>query len=199
MSKARDDATISFYGTETGAYTSRGQPAALRLQQFVERLPTGGSILELGCGAGQDSEAMIALGFDVTATDGTPEMAAAAAERLGRPVAVLLFDEIEGQSLYDGVWANACLLHVPRADLPAVLTRIRTALRPGGIFYASYKAGSAEGRDGLGRFYNYPSEEWLTQAYGDTGWQAVEIASAMGGGYDGAATQWLHVTATKAP
>lgn len=195
---AKDDATIGFYGLEADAYTSRSAPAADRLRRFVARLPGGGTILELGCGAGRDSEAMTKLGFDVTPTDGTPAMAAAAARRLGRPVKVLLFGDIEGHQLYDGVWANACLLHVPRTDLPGIIARIQTALRPGGVFYASYKAGTAEGRDRFGRYYNYPSAEWLAAAYGTSGWKTVEIEEAAGGGYDGLPTDWLHVTATKA-
>lgn len=197
MSEARDDATIGFYGIEADAYTSRSKPATERLERFVELLPSGGKVLELGCGAGQDSEAMIALGFDVTPSDGTPEMAAAAARRLGRPVEVLLFGDIDGRELYDGVWANACLLHVPRVDLPGIIARIQAALRPDGVFYASYKAGTAEGRDGFGRYYNYPSAEWLSGAYGHVGWQNVEIGEAAGGGYDGLPTDWLYVLATK--
>lgn len=71
-------------------------------------------------------------------------------------------------------------------------------MRPGGVFYASYKAGSDEGRDGFGRHYNYPCANWLRQAYGESGWERVELEEAAGGGYDGRPTTWLHVTATKA-
>ena len=60
-------------------------------------------------------------GFDVAPTDGSPEMAAIASRRLGRPVATLLFHDLDAVEAYDGVWANACLLHVPRAELAQVL------------------------------------------------------------------------------
>ncbi len=93
---ARDDNTISFYASEAQAYTSRGASALTRhLTRFTSVLPAGGKVLELGCGAGQDSEAMIAAGFDVTPTDGTPQMAAEASRRLGRAVDVLLFEDID--------------------------------------------------------------------------------------------------------
>ena len=65
---------------------------------------------------------------------------------------------------FDGVWANACLLHVPRTALPGILAKVQRALRPGGVFYASYKAGEAEGRDRFGRFFNYPDAAWLKAA-----------------------------------
>jgi hypothetical protein len=71
-------------------------------------------------------------------------------------------------------------------------------LRQGGVFYASFKAGEAEGLDGLGRYYNYPSRDWLLQAYGTSGWASVDIEEIAGSAYDLRPTQWLHVTATKA-
>lgn len=200
MSEAKDSGTIKFYSNEAEAYTTRGVPASKRhLHTFMTRLPAGGRVLELGCGAGQDSEAMLAEGLDVTPSDGTEAIAAAAAKRLGRAVKVLLFEDIEETEAYDGVWANACLLHVPREHLPAIIARVQRALVPGGVFYASFKAGEAEGRDRFGRYYNYPSPEWLAGAYGVRGWKGqIEITSDRGSGYDGLPTDWLYVFATKA-
>jgi SAM-dependent methyltransferase len=196
---AKDDVTIAFYAEQAGAYTKRGQVAQKRrLDQFLSHVVPGGAILELGCGAGQDSEYMLAGGFDVTPTDGTPEIAHAAAQRLGRPVDVLLFEAIEAVEIYDGVWANACLLHVPRTELSAIIARIHRALKPGGVFHASFKAGEAEGRDQFGRYYNYPSADWLGQAYRPGPWESISIDAAKGGGYDNKPTDWLFVLARKA-
>lgn len=36
------------------------------------------------------------------------------------------------RAAYDGVWAGACLLHVPRDELAGVLARIHRALKPEG-------------------------------------------------------------------
>ena len=44
---------------------------------------------------------------------------------------------------------------------PAFSARIHRALKPSGVFYASFKIGEGDGRDNLGRYYNYPSPEWL--------------------------------------
>ena len=195
---ARDDDTIGFYTDNAGAYTSRGQaPDRPHLDQFLSRLPVGASILELGCGGGQDSEFMLAAGFDVHPTDGTPDIAKAAEARLGIPVKTLLFEDIGDRDRYDGIWANACLLHVPRPALPGIIGRIHAALKQGGVFYASFKAGEAEGRDTFGRYYNYPSKAWLENLYGQLGWKSLEIEVRQGSGYDKVPTDWLHVTATK--
>ena len=194
---ARDDDTIGFYAREVAAYTTRGVDASPCLKAFLAALTPGGRILELGCGAGQDSEAMLARGFDVHPTDGTPEMARAAAERLGVATSTLLFEDIAEQNAYDGIWANACLLHVPRATLPSIIARIHAALKDKGVFYASYKAGTAEGRDELDRFYNYPSPDWLLDVYQQLSWEQITIDEAKGSGYDNKPTDWLHVTAVK--
>ncbi|WP_439497658.1 class I SAM-dependent methyltransferase [Bosea sp. (in: a-proteobacteria)] len=200
MPAAKDPATLDFYANEADAYAARGQEANRSwLDRFGSALPPGGHVLELGCGAGQDSEALLFRGFDVTPTDGSPELAARAAQRLGRPVPTLLFEDLVAKQAFDGIWANACLLHVPREALPAIIGRVQAALKPGGVFYASFKAGGAEGRDRFGRYYNYPSKEWLPAAYGPVGWREIEISQEAGSGYDREPTDWLHVLAIKMP
>lgn len=196
---AKDATTLAFYATEAEAYADRQRSVdGARLDPFLAKLPASAVILELGCGGGQDSQAMLTRGFDVTPTDGSAELAHEAGKRLGRPVRVLLFGDLDEKDSYDGIWANACLLHVPRRDLPGIIERIHAALRPGGVFYASFKAGSREGRDRFQRYYNYPSPEWLREVYGALQWGSVEIEADIGGGYDREPTNWLHVTALKA-
>ena len=196
---APDDPSLKFYADNAQVYAERSRASAgRRLEPFLAALPEeGGRILELGCGSGADAEAMLARGFDVTASDGTPEMAAEAERRLGIPVRVMRFEQLEDVEVYDGVWANACLLHVPRADLAGILGRVRRSLKPGGVFYGSYKAGSAGGLDTLGRYYNRPDRAWLEAAYHAAGWQSPAIDERGGSGYDGEPTDWLHVTAVK--
>jgi SAM-dependent methyltransferase len=110
-----------------------------------------------------------------------------------------LFHELDDVDMYDGVWASACLLHVPRGDLGGVLVRIWRALKPGGQFYASFKAGTGEGRDTLERYYNYPSQDWLRQQYVDAGdWNSFAIEASADKGYDDQPATILHVVAEKA-
>lgn len=197
--RKHDNTTLGFYAQEAEVYATR-RDATLHtwLAEFLRHLQPGASILELGCGGGQDSEIMIAEGFDVHPTDGTAEIAKAAEKRLGIPVRTLLFEDIDAESAFDGIWANACLLHVPRASLGDIIGRIHTALKDGGIFYASFKAGQAEGRDQFDRYYNYPSKTWLNEVYAHYSWSDIAITTEQGGGYDKKPTEWLHVIATKA-
>ncbi|MDI6835208.1 MAG: class I SAM-dependent methyltransferase [Rhizobiaceae bacterium] len=194
-----DDPSLAFYEANAGAYAGRARSVQhTRLDAFLGGLVSGARILELGCGAGDDSAVMLARGFDVVPTDGSAGMAQQAEIRIRRPVRVMRFSELDETGLYDGVWANACLLHVPLAELPPVLGKIRRALRPSGLFYASFKAGQGEGYDQFGRYYNRPTPEWLTRQYKAQGFADPLVESAEGGGYDGVPTEWLHVVARPA-
>jgi SAM-dependent methyltransferase len=193
-----DDATIRFYRENAAAYVKRPQRSSARLHAFLAALPPGARILELGCGSGRHSAEMIAADFDVRPTDGSPEMAAEAARRLGRPVETLRFDQLDEREQYDAVWASACLLHVPKAELQCVLARIWRALKPDGLFYASFKEGSADGRDTIGRYYNYPSEGWLKDCYRNSGsWSFRSIVRSEGKGFDGTAATMMHLVVQK--
>lgn len=199
MTIGEDARTLAFYAAEAPVYAASGaQGASRHLPEFLNALPAGAQILELGCGGGRDAVAMIAAGFDVEATDGCAALARKAGERLGRPVRVLRFADLDAEARYDGIWANACLLHVPRQDLPVILARVHRALRPGGLFAASYKTGRDEGRDRFGRYFNYPDEPWLRAAYGEAAdWASLEITKRTGTGYDGAGTDWFDVQAKR--
>ena len=193
-----DEDTIRFYRSHAQAYAAREIAPHQRLTRFLASLAPGASILELGCGAGADSAQMLARGFDVTPTDGSPELAAEASRRLGRPVATLLFHDLDKVEAYDGVWANACLLHVPRGELAQVLTLIWRTLKPGGYFYASFKAGEQDGRDALNRYYNYPSPDWLRATYSSAGnWNSLSIEQGEVRGFDNEWAEMLFVMARK--
>jgi SAM-dependent methyltransferase len=193
-----DDETLQFYRRNAQSYADWAKGPSTRLSGFLALLPPAGSILELGCGAGNHSAKMLAAGFAVRATDGSPEMAAIAARRLGQPVDTLLFDELDEFEAHDGVWASACLLHVPSDELAGVLRRIRRALKPSGVFYASFKAGEGGGRDNLGRYYNYPSLQWLQETYAAAGeWSTLVSDTSVIQSFDKTPATMLHLVVRK--
>lgn len=194
----KDQATLDFYAREAEAYATL-YSVSEELDRFLALIPAGGRILELGCGGGQDSEAMLAAGFDVVPTDGSPELARQAEKRLGRPVKVLLFEDIGFIDAFDGIWANACLLHAPKPSLPTIFGKIERALRSGGVLYASFKTQGAEGADQFGRYYNYPDERYLREALSAGNWSSVEIERRAGTGYYNLPAEWLHLLAVRGP
>ncbi|AUC96858.1 SAM-dependent methyltransferase [Bradyrhizobium sp. SK17] len=193
-----DDATLQFYRHNAEAYAGWAKAPSTRLVAFLKLLPRGGSILELGCGAGNHAAVMLAEGFVLRATDGSPEMAEVAARRINHPVEAMLFDQLDERDAYDGVWASACLLHVPRDELAGILGRIHRALKPDGLFYASYKVGHDDGRDSIGRYYNYPTADWLAATYASSGvWTQVSSDTSEIKSFDEAPATMLHIVMRK--
>ena len=194
-----DEGTLQFYRSNARSYADWAKAPSTRLRGFLALLPAGGSILELGCGAGNHSAVMLAEGFSVRATDGSPEMAEIASQRLGHAVEAMRFDQLDAHEAYDGVWASACLLHVPRDELTGILARIHRALRPSGVFYASYKMGEGDGRDSLGRYYNYASPEWLEATYASAGpWITLSSDRNVIQSFDETPANMLHLVVRKA-
>jgi SAM-dependent methyltransferase len=195
---AVDEATLEFYRRNAESYAAWAKGPSARLTGFLGLLPQGGTVLELGCGAGNHAAEMLARGFALRATDGSHEMAEIASRRLNHPVATMRFDELDESEAFDGVWASACLLHVPKEDLAGILARIRRAMKAGGVFYASYKAGEGDGRDSLGRYYNYVSADWLRATYAEAGpWQTISFETSEIKSFDGTPDTLLHLVMRK--
>jgi SAM-dependent methyltransferase len=104
-------------------------------------------MLEIGAGTGQDSLFFARHGLDVVATDMSPAMVAKCQEK-GLDAQVMDFSQLSFPTQsFDAVHAMNCLLHVPNAELPAVLASIARVLRPGGLFFLGVYGGEqpAEG------------------------------------------------------
>jgi SAM-dependent methyltransferase len=110
---------------------------------FLDRLHASGSVrlLEVGAGTGQDSVYFRDNGIEVIATDLSPEMVDRCRAK-GIDARVMDFLHLDfPDGSFDAVHAMNCLLHVPNADLPVVLETIRSALRPGGLFFLGVYGG----------------------------------------------------------
>lgn len=129
-------------------------------QRFLAHLPAGGHILDAGCGSGRDARAFLEQGYTVTAFDAAPALAELASVHGGLPVAVLRLEEIDWQARFDGIWACASLLHLGLPELPDVLRRLATALKPGGVLFTSFKHGQGQ-RDHGGRCFTDLDEAGL--------------------------------------
>lgn len=194
-----DDRTLDFYARNAAQYVQHGAEAPSRyLLSFVAALPAHARVLELGSGSGRDAAFMLSQGVDIYPSDASSQLAREAESRVGRAVRLLRFNELEEAEAYDAIWASASLLHAPASELSDDLARIHRALRPTGLFVASFKAGTGEGRDELGRYYNYPDADTLLTHYREAaGWASLHIETTMGSGYDGKPTQWHWVTARR--
>ena len=165
------------------------------LERFIARLPTGGRVLDLGCGPGLAATRMANAGLQVDAMDGSAEMVAMAAQHDGVTAWQATFDQITGTDIYDGIWANFCLLHASKEAMPHHLAAMVTALKPGGAFHIGMKLGSGSQRDAIGRLYSYYSEPELIALLGAAGLTAGETDHGRTVGLDGTEADWIVVAA----
>ena len=158
-----DDAqasTISFYDDNARDFfqKTRDLDMGALYAPFLRLLPPGTHILDAGCGSGRDSLHFLNNGFAVTAFDASNEMARMAAGLIGQPVLRLSFRDVDFVERFDGVWANASLLHVSRDEIDESVRRLGRSLKAGGVLFASFRYGNGEAFRG-GRLFNDYTEE----------------------------------------
>lgn len=99
------------------------------------------TLLEVGAGTGVHGRFFADAGLDVVCTDLSPAMVAhMRASGLEAHVCDFLSIPSLGRT-FDAALAFNCLLHVPRADLPAALASISSAVVPGGLLYVGQYGG----------------------------------------------------------
>src|SRR5436190_891654 len=146
--------SIQFYEDNAEDFFARSIDAEMLPEQarFAAMLPPGGRILDAGCGSGRDAKWFRDQGFAVTATEAAPRLAGLARAHTGLPVQVLTFEQMDWREAFDGIWTCASLLHVGRAELPAILRRLRLGLVPDGVWFMSFKYGRGDRQAGDRRF-----------------------------------------------
>ena len=96
--------------------------------KFLERLNVGDYILDFGCGSGRDTKYFLKKGMVVDAIDGSVNLCKLASEYTGIKVRNILFQELDEQEKYDGIWACASILHLSKEELSVVLDKMIAAL-----------------------------------------------------------------------
>lgn len=137
-----DTKTIGVYDVRAADYARENDAHAnedAQLGAFIAACPSGGKVLDLGCGPGAAASRMAESGLKVDATDASAEMIALAAKHPGVTARQATFDQIGGTAIYDGIWASFSLLHASRAAFPDHLAALHTALKPNGIFCIGMK------------------------------------------------------------
>lgn len=194
-----DPETIAIYDTAAGEYASKFTKSGpdVQLTAFMDLLPAGGSVLDLGCGPATASAHMRAAGFDCDPVDASDGMIKIANDLHAIGARKLTFDDIDMVAAYDGVWANFSLLHAARADLPRHFAAIATALRDNGIFSVAMKTGSNAARDRLGRMYTYVTISELSDLLTNAGFSILGVDEGMGAGLAGDVSPWVTIRARK--
>jgi len=121
-------------------------------------------ILDIGCGNGKDTYYLSQQKAIPIGIDNSRGMLMEAKKRVLENVLCQMDMRNLGFSnrVFDGVWANGCIYHVPKSDLVHVLNEVKRILKPSGIFSFNAKIGTGEKLEdnprsfaGGSRFYAY--------------------------------------------
>jgi len=134
-----------------------------------ERLPfsklfkSGNSILDVGCGGGRDSSFFTKKGLKVTGIDVSSVFIRLAKKEVPEATfkCIDLLKINFPKNTFDGIWAQAVLLHLARKDVSKALKIFYKILKQNGILHITIREGKGEGyskdklSQGNERFYTY--------------------------------------------
>lgn len=160
----------------------------LTLDRFISILQPGAKVLDVGCGSGADANYLMSKGFKVVGIDLSENML-----KLAKKIAPkakflkmdLRFIDFKDQT-FDGVWASASLLHIPKNEITGVIVRINKILKQNGILFVALKKGTGENfvtnmgegnLPGAKRYFAYYSPEEISGLLENNGFKILETGS----------------------
>lgn len=148
------DKTLKYYNENAQSFASGTVSVKFTEVQdkFLEKLNPDAYILDFGCGAGRDTKYFLRRGYQIDAIDGSEQLCRIASKYTGIKVRQMLFQELDEKEKYDGIWACASILHLPKKQLREVLKNMYAALKSKGWIYTSFKYGEFEGERN-GRYF----------------------------------------------
>lgn len=148
------DKTLKYYNENAQSFASGTVSVKFTEVQdkFLEKLNPDAYILDFGCGAGRDTKYFLSRGYQIDAIDGSEQLCRIASKYTGIKVRQMLFQELDEKEKYDGIWACASILHLPKKQLREVLENMYAALKSEGWIYTSFKYGKFEGERN-GRYF----------------------------------------------
>jgi ubiquinone/menaquinone biosynthesis C-methylase UbiE len=130
------------YDVIAGEYNSHRLSRKEVVSEFFDSLsdffPTGGKLLDLGCGGGEPVTAYFARkGFDVTGVDISGEMIRLAREQIpeGKFIQADMSECRFDNASFDLIVSTFAIIHVPQKEQDQLLGKIRVWLKPSGIAY----------------------------------------------------------------
>jgi ubiquinone/menaquinone biosynthesis C-methylase UbiE len=144
----QEEQTIQAYDQNASAWAgSRNQKGVWgdEKKKFFSYLPTG-RIIEVGSGGGRDAKEFIEHGYDYTGTDISKGLLEEARKNNpGVPFTLQSVYELDfPDESFDGFWASAVLLHMPKDRIDEAIQSLRRVLKTQGIGFISLKKGDGE-------------------------------------------------------
>ncbi len=144
------------------------------LAEFLTYLSPKGWVLDLGCGAGRDLSWLSQQSLRLCGADFSTGMLAEARKVVSSPLVQMDLCSLGfADQVFDGLWCNAALLHLPKSEAPRALQEMRRVLRENGLLALTVQKGAGEGLEvnpynqvGERYFARYSLEEvigWLQE------------------------------------
>ena len=156
-------------------------------------------ILEIGCGTGRDAEMLVPMGFDYIGIDASERMLEKAREKLPNEkfIPMNFFHLTFPSGVFDGFWAAASFLHVPKKDIDIVLQEAKRILKPGGVGYISLKQKKnldekiihQDAFGGIDRFFAFYDQQEFEDILKRNGFEIVSVMTEIENDSD--KTVWL--------
>lgn len=154
-----EEVTIAQYQAEADGFREGtwDHDVSQNRDALVAAMPQNpGKILDLGCGPGRDLVAFKGQGHTVIGLDATPAFVEMARQASGCEVWQQSFLSLDlPPETFDGIFANASLLHVPRDQMVRVLRDVWRSLVVEGALMMSMGRGDWEGYTARETGYRY--------------------------------------------
>jgi 8-oxo-dGTP diphosphatase len=139
-------------------------------EEFIPLLP-GKRLLDLGSGPGNHALFFHNQNLDVHCIDLSEEMVKLCKEK-GLNAEVMDIENLTfAPESFDGIWAYASLLHIPKERIPALVPRLADILKPGGMLALALKKGEGQGFEthasypGTQRWFSYFSDREVRELF----------------------------------
>jgi len=166
---------------------THGNPDFWRSEfEKFNKLLSAGRVVDIGCGGGRDAILFTDAGYDYIGIDLSEDMLMRARELL--PNADLRKMDMYSLDFpphsFNGFWAAASLLHIPKMNVVKVFQQIKNIVKSGGVGFFAVKEGEDErmvkgSLEGDERFFAFYKEDEFLKLLQENGYEVLEHSRDM--------------------
>jgi 2-polyprenyl-3-methyl-5-hydroxy-6-metoxy-1,4-benzoquinol methylase len=173
-------------------------------EKYCKMFKPGSLILDVGCGPGHISRFIYDHGLNVFGIDDSEKMI----ELANKAAPKCEFEVLDMRDVdkldkkFDGIFAQASLLHIPKKEAHTTINKLYDRLKPGGYFHISVKESwsgideETKTENDYGyeykRFFSYYTEDEIRKYFTDLGMKIVLVNKKQHN-----KTIWIQVIAKK--
>lgn len=202
--------TIKWYDDNAVSYAKAAERLSptFELEKFCAYFSPGAKILDAGCGSGRDSEKLRSNGLEVTGIDISRGLIKEARKRYPDVDFVignllnLPFNEVG----FDGVWAQASLVHLESPDdTNKALNEFHRVLKSGGMLHVFVKQMMRTEKTQVvsdeisnhDRFFQYYTKDEISRMLQENGFNIIHIEGDVSDPAGRKETKWIWAIAQK--